>query len=147
MQRVLRLCFYVNFLKRKLEGARKGGLTRRSVPSPEDEQSRVTSHVPARPPARPPAESKAPGQRSRTWLCWENTHEAREEAVHGSQHFGVSARHAGRDPPLQGFEAAQDGWRLEDSEQEAQHLQPRANVPIVDLIRLLLEWRTEATHG
>ena len=52
MQRVLRLCFYVNFLKRKLEGARKRGLTRRSVPSPEDEQSQVTSRVPARPPQR-----------------------------------------------------------------------------------------------
>ena len=63
-----------------------------------------------------------------------------------SENLGVCARHACGDAPLQGFEAAEDGWRLEDREQETQHFQSCANIPIVDLIRLLLEWRTQVTH-
>lgn len=57
----------------------------------------------------------------------------------GSQHFGVPTRHAGSDSALQGLEATEDGRSLEDSEQEAQHFQACANVPVVDLVRLLLE--------
>lgn len=73
-----------------------------------------------------------------TWLCGENAHEAREEAVHSSQHLGVPTRHAGCDAPLQGLEATEDGRRLQHSQQEVQHFQPRADVPVVHLVRLLL---------
>lgn len=45
-----------------------------------------------------------------TWLCRENAHQAREEAVDGSQHFGVPTRHAGGNAPLQGLETTEDGW-------------------------------------
>lgn len=63
-----------------------------------------------------------------------------------SENLGVRACHARSDPTLQRFEAAEDGWRLQDSEQETQNFQSRANISIVDLIRLLLRWRTQATH-
>lgn len=55
-----------------------------------------------------------------------------------SENLGVRARHARSDPTLQGFEAAEDGRRLEDGEQETQHFQSCANISIVDLVRLLL---------
>ena len=65
---------------------------------------------------RPPsyAERRVPVVKVRTWLCRENAHQAREEAVHGAQDFGVPARHAGGDPALQRLEAAEDGRGLED---------------------------------
>lgn len=97
----------------------------------------------------PPVYSKRKAsqmRRSPTWLCWENTHEAREQAVDGSQHFGVSTRHTGSDATLQGLKATEDGWGLKDGQQETQHFQSRANISIVHLIRLLLGWRTQITH-
>lgn len=63
-----------------------------------------------------------------------------------SENLGVCARHARGDATLQGLEATEDGRRLEDGEQEAQHLQSRANVSVVHLVRLLLEWRTQVTR-
>lgn len=56
-----------------------------------------------------------------TWLCWEDTHEAREEAVDGTQHLGISTCHTGSNATLQGFETTENSWGLEYSEQETQH--------------------------
>lgn len=60
--------------------------------------------------------TQTPGKRSPTWLCWENAHKTGEEAMDCSENLGVCTRHACSDATLQGFEATEDGWRLEDSE-------------------------------
>lgn len=83
----------------------------------------------------------------RTGLSGEEAHEAGQQAVHGPQHLGVPARHAGGHAALQGLEAAQDGRRLQDGEQEAQHFQAGADVPVVHLVRLLLQRGTRARCG
>lgn len=83
----------------------------------------------------------------RTGLGGEEAHEAGQQAMHGPQHLGVPARHARSHTTLQGLEAAQDGRRLQDGEQEAQHFQAGADVPVVHLVRLLLQRGTQARRG
>lgn len=48
--------------------------------------------------------------------------------MYSSEDFGVAAGHAGRNASLQRFEVGQDGWRLQHGQQEAQDLQPCADV-------------------
>lgn len=56
----------------------------------------------------------------------------------GSQDFGVAACHACSDAPLEGLEMGQDGRRLQHRQQEAEDLQPGADVGDVSLGSLLL---------
>lgn len=73
-----------------------------------------------------------------TGLGGEDAHEAREEGVDGPQDFGVATGHARGNAPLQGFEVGQDGRGLQHGQQEAQDLQPGADVGDVGLRWLLL---------
>lgn len=57
----------------------------------------------------------------------------------GTQDFGVAAGHAGRDASLEGLEVGQDGWGLQHGQQEAEDLQPSADVGDVSLRWLLLK--------
>ena len=77
-----------------------------------------------------------------TGLGGKDAHEPGEQRVDGAQHFGVAAGHAGGDAPLQGLEVGQHARRLQHRQQEAEDLQPRADVGEVGLCRLLLEDRT-----
>lgn len=58
--------------------------------------------------------------------------------MHSSQDFGVTTGHAGSNATLEGLEVCQNGWRLQHREQEAQDLQPSADVGEVGLVGLLL---------
>lgn len=80
-----------------------------------------------------------------TGLSGEDAHEAREEGVDGSQDFGVAACHACSDAPLEGLEMGQDGRRLQHRQQEAEDLQPGADVGDVSLGSLLLRGEERTT--
>lgn len=107
----------------------------------------VTSSGPTQPGGKKRERGGHRRPQPRTRLGGEEAHEAGQQAVHGPQHLGVPARHAGGHATLQGFEAAQDGRRLQDGEQEAQHFQAGADVPIVHLVRLLLQRGKRAMRG
>lgn len=58
--------------------------------------------------------------------------------MNSPQHFGVAAGHACCDASLEGLEVGKNGWRLQDSQQEAEDLQSSADVGDVSLCWLLL---------
>lgn len=59
--------------------------------------------------------------------------------MHCPQNLGVAAGHAGGHAALQRLEAAEHSGRLQHAQQEAQHLQPRADVGKVGLVGLFLQ--------
>ena len=81
-----------------------------------------------------------------TGLSGEDAHEAREEGVDSPQDFGIAAGHACSDAPLQRLEVGQDGRGLQHSQQEAENLQPSADVGDVSLRRLLLRDTEESSE-